>query len=52
MTCERCHERIEDSEDYEPHFPGSGSGAAPTVYLHKVPCQPVLRQTAPSGIGA
>lgn len=52
MTCERCHERIESDEGYDMYFPGSGSTAAPTVYLHKRDCQPVLRQTAPSGIGA
>ncbi|MDX2845233.1 hypothetical protein PV377_41045 [Streptomyces ipomoeae] len=47
MTCDRCHERIKPSEDYDTYSPASGSGAAPTAYLHKRPCTPVLRQTAP-----
>lgn len=50
-TCDRCHNRINPGEDYDELAPDSASGAAPNVLLHRRPCKPVPRQTAPSGIG-
>jgi hypothetical protein len=46
-TCGRCHEQIKPGEPYDEYTPHSGTGAAPTEYLHKRLCKPVLRQTAP-----
>lgn len=51
MTCDRCHKRIQPGEDYDELAPDSASAARPNVRLHRKPCKPVLRQTAPSGIG-
>lgn len=48
MTCDRCHERIRPGEPYDTMAPDSASGAAPNVILHRWPCDPVPRQTAPA----
>lgn len=45
--CGRCHKPIRPGETYDTHIPHSGSGAAPSEYLHQWPCERVLRQTAP-----
>ena len=51
MNCDRCHNRINPGEDYDELAPDSASAARPNVLLHRRPCKPVPRQTAPSGIG-
>lgn len=51
MTCDYCHQPIQPGEPYDEHAPDRPTGAAPNVRLHREPCKPVPRQTAPSGIG-
>ncbi|MET9255400.1 hypothetical protein ACGFZL_24355 [Streptomyces sp. NPDC048182] len=49
--CDRCGEPIEG--EAKPIAPDSGSGAAPTVYVHPHPCRSAApHPTAPSGLGA
>lgn len=46
-TCGHCHEPIRPGEAYDTHTPHSGTGSAPTVYLHKLPCKKAPHQSAP-----
>ena len=46
-TCGRCHNRIEDDEEYTSYIPQLATGAAPTVYRHVRPCRQAPTQTYP-----
>jgi hypothetical protein len=44
-TCGACHRPIHPNEDCTTYVPDSPTAAAPTVYLHKLPCKKAPHQS-------
>ncbi|WP_200305740.1 hypothetical protein [Streptomyces adelaidensis] len=47
MICGRCQKPIRGDEEHTTYVPDSGTGAAPTVYLHAELCPQPPTQPAP-----
>lgn len=50
MICARCQKPIPPGKPYDKYIPDSGTGTAPTVYLHAELCKKVPHQSVPESM--
>ena len=50
VICARCQKPIPPGKPYDKYIPDSGTGTAPTVYLHAELCKKVPHQSVPESM--